>query len=83
MLHHSIVNLLVKNKVEFHVTSSGKRFWAEHNKQILSWSVNPDSDNAICVHLRKVSDEPDCQSDYFPGYYVKTLAKIKTDFLKA
>lgn len=54
-------------------------YWVVVGDTLLSWHVRHEDGEIESVHTRGVNDEPDSQTDYFPGRYHDTIqAGIKS-----
>jgi hypothetical protein len=51
-----------------------RRFECKNSTHILDFhESNHCPDEAQCVHVQKINDLPNMYSDYFPGYFCKTI----------
>ena len=48
-------------------------YWVVVGDTLLSWHVRHEDGEVESVHTRGVNDEPDSQTDYFPGRYHDTI----------
>lgn len=65
---------------------AGLTVWTQesnHQKSVVSngravtWYEQGES--VTCLHSKRVGDHSDISSDYFPGYFPKTLASVLSD----
>jgi len=72
------IKKLEKAAGHVYICKNGQQYWAKINTAVISFYRNGGTENAICFHCKRSSDEADSRSDWFPGSYFKTLtAAIK------
>lgn len=81
MKHKFMLNSLVKLGLTVTQPRSDNTnfFRVQRGIQVLSWYSQ--GEDAICVHCTVVNDGRDSQTDYFPGYFARTV-KSAVEHLK-
>lgn len=69
----NLIKALQKANLEIEVNSFGQH-WCKNKTRVCSFYKNGgDSDQAICVNIRRIDDHHDYQSDYHAGFFVHTI----------
>lgn len=75
MLHKSLIKALERIELKI-VKTSSVGFFASNGKNTISWFVHAEDSNpkALCVNVRKNTDENDYERDYTAGIFTDILS---------
>lgn len=80
MLHKNLKRALEKKG---YTIKKNDIFYSTTNKNnVISWHAREEEENpsAKIVHIQRLTNKSDCQSDYFPGFFCRTIKDAVTSF---